>query len=137
MIALFAVTCDPRDVMAGPALGQRSAQVAFLSKADDSHQPANEAPAPQFNNTAYDGRWTFSSAGCPNTGSLNATIKSGRIIVRGGGGYVDPDGSLHSVGAGGGMTLTAEGRLSGDTGSGTFDRSDGCSGSWIAIKRRP
>jgi hypothetical protein len=33
------------------------------------------------------------------------------------------------------MTLFAVGRLSGNTGSGTFNRSDGCIGSWIAIKQ--
>lgn len=50
-------------------------------------------------------------------------------------GQVDPDGALHSVGAGNRMTLTAVGQLSGNTGSGTFNRSDGCIGRWIAIKR--
>ncbi len=62
-------------------------------------------------------------------------ITGGKIIIKGGSGRVDPDGTLHSVGAGGGMTLTAVGRLSGSTGSGTFNRSDGCVGSWIAIRR--
>jgi hypothetical protein len=33
------------------------------------------------------------------------------------------------------LTLTAIGTLTGNTGSGTFNRSDGCIGSWIAIKR--
>jgi hypothetical protein len=61
-------------------------------------------------------------------------ITGGKIIVKGGSGQVDPDGTLHSVGAGGGMTLTAVGRLLGNTGSGTFSRSDGCVGNWIAIK---
>ena len=60
---------------------------------------------------------------------------SSEIIIRGGSGQVDSDGTLHSVGAGNGMTLTAVGQLSGNTGSGTFNRSDGCVGSWIAIKR--
>jgi hypothetical protein len=31
--------------------------------------------------------------------------------------------------------LTAVGTLSGGTGAGTFNRSDGCIGNWIAIKR--
>jgi hypothetical protein len=43
-------------------------------------------------------------------------IVGGRIIIKGGSGQVDPDGMLHSVGAGNGMTLTAVGRLSGTTG---------------------
>jgi hypothetical protein len=41
---------------------------------------------------------------------------------------------LHSVGAGNGMTLTAVGQLSGNTGAGTFNRSDGYVGRWIVIK---
>ena len=84
----------------------------------------------------FDGRWIFTSAGCSHTGSLPATIRKGQIIISGGGGFVGPDGTLHSVGAGGGMTLTAVGQLSGNNGSGTFNRSDGCVGTWIAIKRR-
>jgi hypothetical protein len=85
--------------------------------------------------TRFDGRWIFTSAGCPYTGSLRATIRRGRILVKGGSGTVSPDGTLHSVGAGGGMTLTSVGTLTGGTGAGTFNRSDGCAGSWIAIKR--
>jgi hypothetical protein len=61
-------------------------------------------------------------------------IVGGRVIIKGGSGQVDSDGTLHSVGAGGGTTLVAVGRLSGNTGAGTFNRSDGCVGSWIAIK---
>lgn len=114
-------------------------RVAFLSEPrDDQSEPPAEAPAgapsPE-GNTGFDGRWIFTSAGCTRTGSLLATIRRGKIIVRGGSGTVSPDGRLHSVGAGRGMTLTAVGTLSGGTGSGTFNRSDGCVGSWIAIKR--
>ena len=121
-------------VAAGPASDARATNLhlAFLSGSKDDHQTG--AP-PQPSPTAFDGRWIFTSAGCKNTGSLPATIKQGRIIVRGGSGQVSPDGTLHSIGAGGGMTLTAEGHLDLETGSGTFDRSDGCSGTWIAIKR--
>jgi len=71
-----------------------------------------------------------------NTLGMNAVIKGGKVIVRGGGGNVTPDGIIHTVGAGNGLTLTAEGRLSGDSGSGTYDRSDGCSGTWVAVKQR-
>jgi hypothetical protein len=107
---------------------------AFLS-GDSANEPGKAVPASPTTD-AFDGRWTFTSAGCRYTGSLPATIKYGRVIVRGGAGHVDPDGFIHTVGAGGGMTLTAEGRPDGETGSGTFARSDGCVGTWIAIKRR-
>jgi hypothetical protein len=106
--------------------------LAFLSGHSEDQQPG--APL-QPSLEAFDGRWTFTSAGCTNTGSIGAVIRHGRIFVRGGSGKVDPDGTLHSVGAGGGLTLTAEGHLDRETGSGTFDRSDGCSGTWIGFKR--
>jgi hypothetical protein len=123
-------------------------ELSFLSGTEDetktgpgneTQEPAEEmpVPAPQGDSRDFDGVWIFTSAGCPYTGSLPAKIVGGKIIVRGGSGQVDRDGTLHSVGAGNGMTLTATGQLSGATGSGTFNRSDGCVGSWIAIKRGP
>ena len=118
-------------------IGAEGAELSFLSGSDgETQQPEETTPSmPQEDSKSFDGAWTFTSAGCPYTGSLPARIVGGKIIIRGGSGQVDPDGTLHSVGAGNGMTLTAVGQLSGNTGSGTFNRSDGCVGSWIAIKR--
>ena len=112
-------------------------QLAYLSDPEKAQQPAAEAPAfpPPPDANTFDGRWIFTGAGCRGAGSVSAVIKGGKVIVRGGGGNVTPDGIIHTVGAGNGMTLTAEGRLSGDSGSGTYDRSDGCSGTWIGIKQ--
>jgi hypothetical protein len=114
-------------------------QLAFLSKSEKERGPAiidvPTLPSPPEAN-AFDGRWIFTGAGCRGAGSVSAVIKAGKVIVRGGGGNVTPDGIIHTVGAGNGMTLTAEGRLSGDSGSGTYDRSDGCSGTWIGVKQR-
>ena len=122
MLLLFSAVC----CWVAPA-------AAFLS-GDSANEPAKAVPASPTTD-AFDGRWTFTSAGCRYTGSLPATIKHGKVMVRGGAGQVDPDGFIQTVGAGGGMTLTAQGRLDGETGSGTFARSDGCVGTWIAIKR--
>jgi hypothetical protein len=103
----------------------------------EADRPAEEAApvSPGGPNNSFDGVWAFTSAGCPHTGTLPAIITGGRIVVQGGAGQVDPDGALHSVGAGNGMTVTAVGQLSGNTGAGSFKRSDGCVGSWIAIKQ--
>ena len=114
-------------------------QLAFLSNSEKEQAPAIvDVPTlpsrPEAN--PFDGRWIFTGAGCRGAGSVAAVIRDGKVIVRGGGGNVTPDGIIHTVGAGNGMTLTAEGRLSGDSGSGTYDRSDGCSGTWIGIKQR-
>jgi hypothetical protein len=139
--ALFIIASNPSDTLAqsrrtDAVLG--NSRISFLSEPrDEAEQPAEETPrsTPQEDNKNFDGAWTFTSAGCPHTGSLPAMIVGGKIIIKGGSGQVDPDGTLHSVGAGNGMTLTAVGRLSGNTGAGTFNRSDGCVGSWIGIKR--
>lgn len=137
--AVLLIASQPSDTWArscGAAAGVDCSKIAFLSEPrEEATQPEETTPrsAPE-NSTSFDGAWTFTSAGCRHTGSLPAMITGGKIIVKGGSGQVDPDGTLHSVGAGGGMTLTAVGRLSGNTGSGTFSRSDGCVGSWIAIK---
>lgn len=113
-------------------------QLAFLSNSEKDQQTAIEVPTfpppPEVN--PFDGRWKFTGGGCRGAGSVSAVIKGGKVIVRGGGGNVTPDGTIHTVGAGNGLTLTAEGRLSGDAGSGTYDRSDGCSGTWVAVKQR-
>jgi hypothetical protein len=113
-------------------------QLAFLSNSEKDQQPTMEVPIFQSPSDAnpFEGRWVFTGAGCRGAGSVSAVIKSGKVIVRGGGGNVTPDGIIHTVGAGNRMTLTAEGRLSGDSGSGTYDRSDGCSGTWIGVKQR-
>jgi hypothetical protein len=140
--ALLFVACHSSAAMARPGLtdaGSGDSRIAFLSKDHDAQPPVEETPpaAPQEDTRNFDGVWRFTSAGCRYTGSIPAKIIGGKIVVRGGSGQVDPDGTLHSVGAGNGMTLTAAGQLSGNTGSGTFNRSDGCVGSWIAIKRGP
>jgi hypothetical protein len=138
---LFVISSNPSDTLAQSRhtdAGIGNARIASLSAPrDEAQRPAEETPhsTPQEDNKNFDGAWIFTSAGCRYTGSLPAMIVGGRIIIRGGSGQVDPDGTLHSVGAGNGMTLTAVGRLSGNTGAGTFNRSDGCVGSWIAIKR--
>jgi hypothetical protein len=141
--ALWIIASNPSDALAqsrhtdARASGPR---LSFLSEPrSEELQPDEEMPraTPEEDNKGYDGAWTFTSAGCRHTGSLVALIIDGKIVVRGGSGQVDPDGTLHSVGAAKGMTLSAVGRLSGNTGAGTFNRSDGCVGSWIAIKHAP
>jgi hypothetical protein len=141
--ALFIIASGPSDAPAQSRhadAGAGGPRLSFLSEPRSEEQrPDEEMPrsTPEDDNRSFDGAWIFTSAGCRHTGSLPALIIEGKIVVRSGSGQVDPDGTLHSVGAGNGMTLSAVGRLSGNTGAGTFNRSDGCVGSWIAIKRRP
>jgi hypothetical protein len=139
--ASFVIASNPSDALAQSRRTDAvlsNSRISFLSEPRDEAKHAPEEAlrsTPQEGNKNFDGAWTFTSAGCRHTGSLPAMIVDGKIIIKGGSGQVDPDGTLHSVGAGNGMTLTAVGRLSGNTGAGTFSRSDGCVGSWIGIKR--
>lgn len=89
-------------------------KLAFLSGTDQNRQPVDVPSRHEthHNVTDFNGRWVFTSAGCRFTGSIGATIKDGRVIVRGRQWDGRP-GTLHKMGAGGGMTLTAEGRLDG------------------------
>jgi len=145
LVAVLAATTN-----ASPSLAQSIAaasdagkiEMAFLS--DKETRPPPEATPPQDNpdfnnntnyNTTFDGKWTFTSAGCPASGTARVTIRGGKIIARNGGGFVTPDGALHSFGAGNGISMTAVGQLSGKTGSGTYNSSDGCVGRWIGIKQ--
>jgi hypothetical protein len=131
-----AIICAPL-LLTATISHSKESRLAFLSSLEKDQPPAADTTAlPSAEANPYDGRWKFTGAGCRGAGSVMAIIKNGQVFVRGGGGNVTSEGIIHTVGAGNGLTLTAEGRLSGDSGSGTYDRSDGCSGTWIGVKQR-
>jgi hypothetical protein len=85
---------------------------------------------------SFDGAWAVTSVGCGGSSSGATVVTSGRVIGDGVSGTVSANGSVHTFGHGeGGITYTGAGRLSGRSGSGTFRRSDGCSGTWTASKQ--
>lgn len=84
----------------------------------------------------FDGAWAVISVGCGGTTTGATVVTSGRVIGQGVTGSVSANGSVRTFGQGeGGLTYTGAGRLSGRSGSGTFRRSDGCSGTWTASKQ--
>lgn len=88
----------------------------------------------------FDGVWSISSAGtsgCSDTLTEQFTVSGGRMTGGSGGGSatVSANGSVRGAGNYSGIGVTSQGRLSGRTGSGTFQRSDGCSGRWVASKQ--
>jgi len=87
---------------------------------------------------SFDGAWTFvgASTNCQGTGAISAVISGGRVMGQGTSGSVSPSGAYHAVTAvGGGIQLTANGRLSGKGGRGTYMRTDGCRGNWTAVRQ--
>jgi hypothetical protein len=86
--------------------------------------------------SSFDGVWTFvgvSSGNC--SGSVTLSISGGRLIGEGVTGSVAPNGAIKAVGAANGVSGVSTGRLSGSTGSGTWQQSDGCSSRWTAQKQ--
>lgn len=85
---------------------------------------------------SVDGAWAVVSVGqgC-GTGSEAVVITSGRIIGQFTNGHVSPSGAATGAGASNGVSWTSTGRFAGRRGSGTFRRSDGCTGSWTATKQ--
>jgi hypothetical protein len=84
----------------------------------------------------FDGVWVFSSVGTPcGRASETVVITSGRMVGQYGFGQVSPNGSATGFGAAAGITWKSSGRLSARSGSGSYQRSDGCVGSWTASKQ--
>jgi hypothetical protein len=87
----------------------------------------------------FDGTWLYTGTGTNCRGSASGTIviaggvvssKNGRGIGR-----VSPDGAYRAASVGAdGVPLTATGKMSGDNGSGSYKRADGCVGRWVAKK---
>jgi hypothetical protein len=84
----------------------------------------------------YDGVWTFvgvSSGNC--SGSVTLTISGGRLVGEGYTGTVSPNGAINVVGANNGISAVSTGKLSGKSGSGSYQQSDGCTSRWVASKQ--
>jgi hypothetical protein len=84
----------------------------------------------------FDGSWVAVSVGTPcGSATERFVIAGGRISGELSSGSVSPNGSTRSGGSVQGLSWTSTGRFSGRTGSGSFVRSDGCSGRWTASKQ--
>ena len=84
----------------------------------------------------FEGAWILRSVGATCGGSTDAVvITSGKMVGQYGTGQVSPNGSVSGTGSAGGLSWTMSGRFSGRSGSGTFQRSDGCNGTWTGTKQ--
>jgi hypothetical protein len=81
----------------------------------------------------YDGTWTaVLSASCSSgSGTLTGTVAGGLISGPLLSGTISPTGSFRIVGQDG---TVATGRVTGNTGSGTYKRADGCTGTLHGFK---
>lgn len=85
----------------------------------------------------FDGAWSISSTGttCSDTFRETVVVTSGRLVGNYGGGSVSASGAVRGSGNYNGIGVTSHGRFTGRSGSGTFTRSDGCTGRWTASKQ--
>jgi hypothetical protein len=84
---------------------------------------------------SFDGTWSYTgvATNCQGSGSGTLVIAGGLISNKNGTGEVSPNGAYHSASVGDdGVAMTATGRMSGNAGSGSFRRADGCVGRWSA-----
>jgi len=132
----------------GGSIGKEDKSVSG-SQAPARSLPQPAQPAPRAKGAAragssggggsaksFDGVWTFvgvSSGNC--SGSVTLTISGGRLIGEGVTGSVSSNGAINAVGAANGVSGVSTGRLSGTTGSGSWQQSDGCSSRWTAQKQ--
>jgi hypothetical protein len=84
----------------------------------------------------FDGAWVAVAVGTPCGSSTERfVISGGSVSGELSSGQVSPNGSTRTGGSVSGLSWTSTGRFSGRTGSGSFVRSDGCTGRWTASKQ--
>jgi hypothetical protein len=85
---------------------------------------------------SFDGAWVVNAMGTPCGGSTERiVISGGRITGEWSSGQVSPNGASTGRGSAGGLSWTSSGRMSANSGSGSFVRSDGCTGRWTASRQ--
>jgi hypothetical protein len=102
--------------------------------------PSREAEQPRGSDdrggSNFDGTWAYTGIGtnCRGSGSGFLVISGSQISSKKGViGRIGPDGAYRSASIGDdGVALRSTGRMSGNTGSGSYRRADGCNGRWTA-----
>ena len=84
----------------------------------------------------FDGSWVAVGVGTPCGRSTERFVISGGSLSGDlSSGSVSPNGATRSGGSVQGLSWSSSGRFSGRSGSGSFVRSDGCTGRWTASKQ--
>ena len=97
--------------------------------------PARPEQAARPSGSSFDGIWSVTnSPGCGLAPRSAVEVIRGRISGPGLSGKVDPSGSVRTVAHGGGLSVISTGHTSPTSGSGTYEVSNGCTGTWTARK---
>jgi uncharacterized caspase-like protein len=106
-------------------------------------QASREAEQPRGSDngggSSFDGTWAYTGIGtnCRGSGTGLLIISGSLVSSRNHNiGRVSPDGTYRSASiSADGVPLTATGKMSGNSGSGSYRRADGCNGRWTAKRQ--
>jgi hypothetical protein len=85
----------------------------------------------------FDGAWLVVAMNTPcGSSTERVVISGGRITGEWSSGQVGPNGALTGHGSAGGLSWTSSGRMTAHNGSGSFVRSDGCTGRWTPARQQ-
>jgi hypothetical protein len=117
-----------------------SQQLANTPLRNQEEQPLRSPRSGEVGSTNFDGTWVYAGIGtnCRGSGSGLLVISGGLVSSKNGRGIgrVSPDGDYRAASvADDGVALTATGRMSGNSGSGSYRRADGCVGRWTARRQ--
>ena len=123
--------------LSGSSSEPPAAKPARRERSEQRAAPARRGAGEGGSATRFDGMWqitfTGQSAMCAGkTASSTLTISGGSV---GGGGSISPSGVLQGVGSSGSVSAVMTGRLSGRSGGGSMQMSNGCTGRWTASKQ--
>jgi hypothetical protein len=114
---------------------QPQARPQVQSAAQQRRAPARQEQAARPSGSTFDGIWSVTnSPGCGLAPRSAVEVVRGRISGPGISGIVHPSGSVRTVAHGGGLSVISTGRTSPTSGSGTYEVSNGCTGTWTARK---
>jgi hypothetical protein len=108
------------------------------SKPDAEQSKVESRKSGGLGGNSFDGSWSYVGVGtnCQGTGSGVFTVSGGRVALPHGRGSVAPSGAFRSTAIGNdGVTVNATGKLSANSGGGTYMRADGCGGRWSASRQ--
>src|SRR5450631_3744160 len=112
-------------------------QLANAPPRNRDEEPLRSPRGGEVGGTNFDGTWAYTGIGtnCRGSGSGFLVISGGLVSSKNGRGIgrVSPNGVYRAASVGDdGVALTAIGRMSGNSGSGSYRRADGCVGRWTA-----
>jgi len=126
--------------VASPAIVEPPQQLANTPQRNQEEKPLRSPRSGEAGGANFDGTWAYAGVGtnCRGSGSGLLVISGGLVSSKNGRGIgrVSSDGAYRAASvADDGVALTATGRMSGNSGSGSYRRADGCVGRWTARRQ--